>query len=51
METLCRNLSNSGKPLTDNAEGNPEPSLVGGRRRDYPEMEYTVSAVEAHSNL
>lgn len=38
---------NSGKPLTDGAEGNPEPSLVRGRCNDYPIEEYIRSLMEA----
>lgn len=51
QQCILKNYVNSGKPLTSSVEGNPDPSLLRGRCRDYPEMEYAVSAVEAHSNL
>ena len=35
------NSVKSGKPLTVDAEGNPEPSPAWGRCNDYPAMEYT----------
>lgn len=35
------NSSNSGKPLTDNAEGNPERSPEMGTCNDYSERKYT----------
>lgn len=42
------NPVNSGKPLTDGAEGNPEPSQPSvGRCNDYPIEEYTRSLVKA----
>jgi hypothetical protein len=38
---IDENSVNSGKPLSVDAEGNPEPSPLVGRCNDYPEKEYT----------
>lgn len=47
-EFMDANPVNSGEPLTDGAEGNPEPSRPSvGRCNDYPFGEYTRSLVEA----
>jgi len=51
QQCILKNHVNSRKPLTDNAEGNLEPSLEKGRCRDYPVREYAVSTVEAHGSL
>jgi len=40
---------NSGKPQTDDAVGNPEPSHVSGRCNDYPIEEYIISMMEARN--
>ena len=49
---MSKNSVNSGDVLTDNAEDNPEPSLVEppmilGRCNDYPEREYTQASGSA----
>lgn len=51
QKCVLKNCVNSGEALTDNAEGNPDPSLERGRCRDYLVREYAVSTVEAHGNL
>lgn len=43
------NSVNSGKPLTVDAEGNPEPSPVLGRCNDYPLGEYSQAAGSAEA--
>lgn len=50
MRKLIELISvNSGKPLTDDAEGNPEPSPFWGRCNDYPVEEYIRSLMEARN--
>ena len=50
MRKLIELISvNSGKPLTDDAEGNPEPNPFWGRCNDYPVEEYIRSLMEARN--
>lgn len=51
QKCIVLNPVNSGEPLTDDAEGNPEPSLVIGRCNDYPKGEYIKSLMEAQDTL
>ena len=45
---VCENSVNSGKPVSIDIDGNPEPSLVQpGRCNDYPEREYSQVAGSA----
>lgn len=51
QKCIALNPVNSGEPLTDDAEGNPEPSLAIGRCNDYPKGEYIKSLMEAQDTL